>query len=385
MRFIHTADWHLGRKLAGQERTSEIELALQQILRKAQELEVDAVLVAGDIFDSHNPPAEAHRVAYNFFTGLSKAGIPAIAIAGNHDNGEWFESISGLFSMVGVHTLGRPRYAEDGGLLEVPTRSGLLRIGALPFASQRRMVQVHELWTQDPLQRYQGYQALLEEITGDLAKHFRMDSVNVLMSHLTLGAATLSNSEDPYYSREDYALSEQFLPSQAQYIALGHIHKPQQIRSKSNAWYSGSLIQVDFGEAGEDKFFNVIEVEPEYPAKVHQEPLVIHKLLKVLQCTEKELDDVIEAHQDYDGWLKLQIELNAPKPALKEYVQKALPRQALIVEGLLQRSGERPVNRPLEPNVDPVGAFSRYLREKRQIEPSDHILTTFRQLYEANR
>jgi DNA repair protein SbcD/Mre11 len=384
MRLIHTADWHLGRKLAGQERTSEIELALKQILRQAQELETDAVLVAGDIFDHYNPSAEAHRVAYDFFTGLSKAGIPAIAIAGNHDNGDWFESISSLFSMVGVRALGRPRYAEDGGLLEVPTRSGLLRIGALPFASQRRMVQVHELWTQDPLQRYQGYQALLEEITGDLAMHFRVDGVNVLMSHLSLGAATLSNSEDPYYSREDYAISEQFLPSKAQYIALGHVHKPQQIPSKPNAWYSGSLIQVDFGEAGEDKFFNLIEVEPGYPAKVYQEPLKIHKPLKVLRCDEKGLDDVIEAHRDHDGWLKLQVELSAPKPALKEYIQKTLP-QTLIVEGLFQRCETSKVTTPLEPNADPVGAFSRYLRENQQTEPSDHLLETFRKLYEATR
>jgi len=86
MRLIHTSDWHLGRKLKGVDRTPEIALALDEILKYAKEFEVDAIFVSGDIFDVPNPTTEAERVAYDFFYRLNQLSIPSIAIAGNHDS-----------------------------------------------------------------------------------------------------------------------------------------------------------------------------------------------------------------------------------------------------------------------------------------------------------
>ena len=93
MRLIHTADWHLGRRLKGVDRTPEIAAALEQLLSQAKSLQVDAVLIAGDIFDVPNPTAAAERVAYHFFCELEKANIPAVAIAGNHDSSFRIDSI----------------------------------------------------------------------------------------------------------------------------------------------------------------------------------------------------------------------------------------------------------------------------------------------------
>jgi exonuclease SbcD len=115
MRIIHTADWHLGRRFRGIDRTSEIAIALEQILKQAKALDVDAVLVAGDIFDVPNPPAYAERIAYHFFCELQAAGIPAIAIAGNHDSASRIDSIAQLLSLAGVRALGKPRRSADGG------------------------------------------------------------------------------------------------------------------------------------------------------------------------------------------------------------------------------------------------------------------------------
>ena len=139
MRIIHTADWHLGRRFRGIDRTFEIAIALEQILKQAKALDVDAVLVAGDIFDVPNPPAYAERIAYKFFCGMQEAGIPAIAIAGNRDSASRTDSIAQLLSHVGVRALGKPRRAADGSTIILSTNSGKLCVGAMPFASEQRL------------------------------------------------------------------------------------------------------------------------------------------------------------------------------------------------------------------------------------------------------
>lgn len=167
MRLIHTSDWHLGRHLKGKDRTPEIEFALQQLLRQAKELEVAAVLIAGDIFETSNPPAEAERVAYQFFEGLRTAKIPAIAIAGNHDSASRFDGIANLVSLAGVHMLGKPRSVNQGGLISLETPNGRLRVAAMPFASERRLLTVEKI-TQANI-TFLNSLAHSVEMEGDLA------------------------------------------------------------------------------------------------------------------------------------------------------------------------------------------------------------------------
>ena len=146
MRLIHTSDWHLGRRLKGVDRTPEIAFALNELLKQAKSLEVDAVLVAGDIFDVPSPTAEAEKVAYDFFCRLGDAKIPAVVIAGNHDSALRIDGVSLLLSHVGVKALGRPKNMDKGGLIELDTKSGKLCVAAVPFASERRLLKAEDLW-----------------------------------------------------------------------------------------------------------------------------------------------------------------------------------------------------------------------------------------------
>lgn len=136
MRLIHTSDWHLGRRLKGEDRTPEIAAALDELLNQAKTLEVDAVLVAGDIFDVPSPPAEAEQVAYNFFCQLREYRIPAVVIAGNHDSAFRIDGVSKLLSHVGVQALGRPQRANKGGVITLDTPSGKLCVAAMPLSRE---------------------------------------------------------------------------------------------------------------------------------------------------------------------------------------------------------------------------------------------------------
>lgn len=381
MRFIHTSDWHLGRKLKGEERTPEIALALDELFKQAKELSVDAVLVAGDIYDVPNPPAEAEHVAYNFFSKLKEANIPAVIIAGNHDSAFRLDGIAKLLSYIGVKVLGRPQKAASGGVINLDTASGKLCIAAMPFASERRLLKYEDLWTKDDLEQRQHYRYCVQKFISDLATSFRDDTVNVLMAHMTLEGTTRAYSEVDYYTRDNYILSGQMLPSTAQYIALGHIHKPQQVSHSAPTYYSGSLIQVDFGEAGEDKGFYLVDVEPSRPAKVEFRTIPCQKQLKVIQCNEDNLSEILEENREHPGYLKVIVELNSRKLGLADMVRKVCP-QALVIEPKYLKTEQDKFELPENYQFNAEEEFRRFYLQRQGTEIPPAVLEVFTQLHQ---
>ena len=383
MRLIHTADWHLGRRFRGIDRTPEIASALDQLLKQAITLEVDAVLIAGDIFDVPNPPAYAERIAYKFFCGLQEAGIPAIAIAGNHDSASRTDSIAQLLAHVGVRALGKPRRAADGGTIILNTNSGKLCVGAMPFASEQRLLDADAFWHKDDVDRRSSYREIVADLLEDLTSNFRDNSVNILMGHLSINGARLAKSEAPYYTRDKYLLSPQTLPPEAQYIALGHIHIHQRIAKNSPAYYSGSLIQLDFGEAEQEKGFVLIELEPGSTAKVEFKPLICQRPLKVLKCNSENLDKTLEANQYHPGFLKVIVQMQSPEIGLADRVRQ-ICSQALLVEPrypeLQPENLAEATN--IDPNkFDPLEEFCNYYQHKLGTTPKPAVLEEFEKLY----
>jgi exonuclease SbcD len=383
MRLLHTSDWHLGRKLKGVDRTPEIELALAEILQYAKDYEVDAVLVAGDIFDIPNPTTEAERVAYDFFYNLNQLSIPSVAIAGNHDSATRIDSLAHLLSLAGVRALGRPRVAEEGGVINIDTASGKLCVGAMPFASERRLLAAEDIWNKDALEQRNSYKEVVTYVLQNLAAAFKTDAVNVMMAHMTLEGAKFTGSEAAFYSGDIYSFSGQAIPSECQYMGLGHIHKPQQIPNASPTYYSGSLIQVDFGEVGEEKGFNVIEVETGRPAKVNFQPLTCHKPLKRVECHIEQLDEYLEANRDYVGYLKFAIAVDTPPMGLADRVRKACP-QAVMVEPKLIQSQSAKIMEPKEGDrddrFDAIAEFQKFYSD-REKNLSPDVIEAFKNLY----
>lgn len=383
MRLIHTADWHLGRRFRGIDRTSEIAIALEQILTQAKTLDVDAVLIAGDIFDIPNPPAYAERIAYEFFCKLEAAGIPAIMIAGNHDSAARIDSIAQLLSHVGVRALGKPRRAAEGGSLVLNTKSGKLCIGALPFASEQRLLDANTQWAAGDTERRANYRDIIAALFQDLVSEFRDDTVNILMGHLSIEGARLAKSESAYYTQAKYLLSPQTLPPEAQYIALGHIHIHQRLSKTVPAYYSGSLIQLDFGEAEQEKGFVLIEVEPGSQAKIEFKPLLCQKPLKVVKCQLDNLDESLAAHQYHPGFLKVIVELDSPQIGLADRIRQ-ICSQAVFVEPRYpeRRTNLEPEPTLLDPNkFDPVEEFCNYYHNRLGTAPKPAILEEFKNLY----
>jgi exonuclease SbcD len=381
MRLLHTADWHLGRRLKGVDRTPELETALNELLDSAIALEVDAMLIAGDIFEVPNPPAEAERVAYRFFQRLQAAKIPAVLIAGNHDSASRIDGLAGLLALAGIDALGRPRAAHKGGVITLETRGGKLCVGALPFASERRLLSAEELWELDDQEQRRHYREAITQILRTLTNGFDHSGVNVLMAHMAIDSAKLAHSEAAFYTRDAYALSENTLPGAAQYIALGHIHTPQVIQAAAPTRYAGSLIQLDFGEAGEQKGFQLIELEAGRPARMEFKPLNCHNPLLTLHCHAGNLDEQLEAHKEHPGYLKVIVTLDTPLVGLAERVRK-ICKQALVIEPRYPER-EAAASTALDPNTtSPQEAYRRYYRDRLGNAPSSNVMNAFTSLYE---
>jgi exonuclease SbcD len=204
--------------------------------------------------------------------------------------------------------------------------------------------------------------------------------VNIIMAHLTVAKAKRAYSEVDYYTQAIYRLPLQTLPAQAQYIALGHIHKPQQIPYIVPTAYSGSLIQLDFGEVEEEKGFNLITVEPGNPAQVEFKPLSCQKPLMVVRCQESEIENTLEAYQDQPGFLKVIVELETPIVGLSEKVRKICP-QALMVEAQYKTPKADTPTQEMQP-FDPVDAFRHYWQEHIGTTLKPSVIEAFEQLYQ---
>jgi DNA repair protein SbcD/Mre11 len=380
MRLLHTADWHAGRVLRGMDRTPEIRAALQEMLQVAVSERVDAVLVAGDLFDSPNPSADAENAVYEFFLRLGEHNIPSVVIAGNHDSPRRLDSVAGLLGGVGATVLGEVKSSLNAVTLDLEV--GRLIVGAFPFLSERRLVKAADLVdsTLDTGAWKQKFREGMGFFMNRLEAGFRADAVNVMMLHTALDGGELSGSEFTFHVSNSYCVDPGAMPSTAQYVALGHLHKPQQLRDGPPVVYSGSAIQLDFGEAGEQKRVVIVEAQPGRRARLHEVGLQSGKTLKNVRVDVDTLERRLEEYRAFDGWLKVTVKLDHALPGLKDRVLKVLPNVLAVEVELSDGAVAFEGAKPEAPVLEPLEAFKRFYQEARQKDAPEELLRAFAEL-----
>ena len=163
-------------------------------------------------------------------------------------------------------------------------------------------------------------------------------------------------------------------------MALGHIHRPQQIANAAPTYYSGSLIQVDFGEVGEEKGFNLIDVEVGRPAKVQFQQLTCQKPLKRVECHIDQLDEQLEIHRDYVGYLKFAIAVDAPQIGLADRVRKVCPQAVMVEPKLIQRESAKIPETEISDRFDPIAEFQKFYSDREKTLSPD-VMVAFQNLY----
>lgn len=378
MKIVHTSDWHIGRRWKGIQRLDELEAVLDHLAAFIEEHSIDLVLHTGDVFESRNPPAEAEQLVNRFLVRVGRTGAHMLVIAGNHDDPLRLDARSLLTEFVNVQILGRPRPASRGGARTLATRCGERAIiAALPFASPGAWVSALDLAGEEASARSK-YARMFERAVQDLCGAFQPDAVNLLMAHTHIEGAVFGESERRVHIGEDWAALPESLPSTASYVALGHIHRPQKIDVPVPAYYAGSLLQMDFGEAGEEKSFVVVTASPGKTATVEHIPYEGGLPLVDLRATLAELEETADQYRT--GWLRVTVPLTEKDPDLNRKVRELLPN-ALVVRAELPEVEEPPEIR-LEPGISPVGHYRAYHLRVHQQEADWAVLETFQNLYD---
>ncbi len=347
MRFLHTADWHVGKTLKGHSRLDEQEQVLREIVRVVREQELDAVLVAGDLYDSAAPSAPAQKLVVRTLMALAGTGAEVVVIAGNHDHAPTFDAYRPFAGAAGVTLVGSVRSAEQGGVVEFTARTGEpVTVAVLPFVSSRYAVRAAELVANTPAEHTGAYDQQLRDILAVLTGGFRTDAVNLVMAHLTVLNATFGGGERTAQSIFEYAVPATVFPPDAHYVALGHLHRRQVMAAPSPVHYCGAPLAVDFGEQDYEPVVCLVEATPTTPARVTDIPITAARRLRTLRGTVEELG----ALAGTVGEDLLRVWVREPARAgLREEVTDLLPN-ALEVridpEFATPVSGSRPASGP---------------------------------------
>lgn len=324
MKLLHTSDWHVGKTLKGRHRLDEQQAVLAEIVGLAVTHEVDAILVAGDLYENVAPTADAQQLVVRTLLKLAREGIEVIAIAGNHDHGPTFEAYRPLMRQAGIQLVGLARPADRGGVHRFRARSTGEEavVATLPFLSQRYAVRAAQVITNTPAENVGAYDQHVREVLANLTAGFGDQSVNLAMAHLTCIGGSLGGGEREAQSIMEYSVPAAIFPLHTHYVALGHLHRRQTLPAPAPVHYSGAPLAVDFGEQDNDNVVCLVEVSPDRPAHVTDLPISSGRRLRTITGTVEQLLADPDAYGD--DFLRLRI-TQAAYAGLREQVLEKLP------------------------------------------------------------
>jgi DNA repair protein SbcD/Mre11 len=375
MRILHTGDWHVGKTLARRSRIEEAREALKTVVSVATEHDVDAVLVCGDVFEHLSPSPDAEQVVYEVLLAFAEKKIPVVVLAGNHDHPQRWHAIEPLLGPFAVHVVPDVRRPDLGGILEISARDGSTsaQIAVLPWVTERRLIGAAELMglAEEPFQTYAAEVARLLEA---LCAAFDPKVCNVLAGHLYVSGAKPAGSERQLTIGDLFAVAPQAIPATPQYVALGHVHRPQRVPGVGvPARYAGSLLQLDFGEAGQEKSLVLVDLIPGKPAKVEEIPIRAGRSLIDVRGTLHELEQYSRTVDE--AFLRVFLVCERPQAGLGDQVREILPN-ALEVHLDYQR--QEPESRKWDrKQLSPRELFERYYRERHEAMADRELLELF--------
>ena len=343
VRFFHTSDWHLGQFFYNHSRQYEHEQFLAWLLLQIKEKQPHALLIAGDIFDVINPASAAQKQLYQFLADAHHLApqMQTLMIAGNHDSGYRIEQVEPLLEKYNARTIGVIHKTSDGQLdldrLLLPIYDEHQRIVAwcltLPFLRPAEITGVNEQTNNS--QNAIAY--LHQQLIAEAKKRKTDDQALILMSHAHMQGGETSDSERPIIIGNEEALSTALFDDVIDYVALGHLHKPQKVQH-SHIRYSGSPIPLSFSEINYKHQIVEVIIDPrkQDKSRFHFEPLAIPRSIQ-LHKIRGELDDVLlqlkaladgEITQiDQREYVDIEYHtLTPPQPNLRQQFEDALPQ-----------------------------------------------------------
>ncbi len=323
VRILHTGDWHLGKNLEGQSRMDEQEEFLKDFVNIVEENNIDLVIIAGDVYDTSNPPARAEKMFYDTLKRLSRNGERlTLVISGNHDNPERLVAAGPLAMDHGIIMVGTPktvvqsgvygkhRLIESGeGFIEIEVNGERSVILTVPYPSEKRLNEILYSGMESEEEKLMSYSDRIHELFHSLESQYREDTINLVVSHLFAMGSEESGSERSIQLGGSYIVNGSCFPKSAQYIALGHVHKPQIVPgTNKRARYSGSPLHYNKKEISFKNKCFIVDVKPGEDSVIEEVEIKVYKPIEVWKCNGVE-EAILkcEENMDRDCWVYLEI------------------------------------------------------------------------------
>ncbi|WP_066016344.1 exonuclease subunit SbcD [Endozoicomonas atrinae] len=340
MRILHTSDWHLGQHFMGKSRESEHQAFLDWLIELVKEQHIDALIIAGDIFDTGTPPSYARRLYSRFIVSLQNTPCQQlVVIGGNHDSVATLNESKELLACLNTFVVGGVSKESQDQVLVLKNSQGDpgAAICAIPFVRPRDVLESQAGESgEDKQQALQQaiaahYQAIYTE-----AEKLAGDQLPIIATgHLTTVGGQLTESVREIYIGTLSAFPVSAFPK-AHYIALGHLHRPQIVAKQEHIRYSGSPIPLSFDEAGTDKQVIIVDFKKNELNKIESVMVPVFRPLISLKGSLDSIDQQLatltgEKHQsELNPWLEIEITTEAYLHDLQSRVEQLI----LAREGL---------------------------------------------------
>lgn len=382
MRALHTSDWHVGKRIGRYDRADEYREVIDEVVAIATDENVDIVLHSGDLFDRPVPPVEALDIAFTGLVRLTDHGRrPVVVIAGNHDSAGFFEALAPFMRSQGIYLVGEIKRPEDGAVLEIETQAGRAVVSCFPFLREGRAFHVWDAVEEHYKQYADRLRGISEAYSNYASELAGADAVQFLVAHFLVGGAKVHGHGAPRGERslhmgEAYTATSEAIPPGPQYVALGHIHAPQPVPgAKVPAEYAGSLLELDFGEAGEDKRVVVVDVEPGRPASVRSVALTGGR--RLVRATG-EWGDLLVRDDLRESYLDLTVSTAGPDPGLVDRARAEF--EHLVNVRAEYPRAESDAKSRLGQTLDEL--YGAYYLESEGVEAPPELLNAFREVME---
>lgn len=314
LRVFHTADWHLGQRFSHFERGDEHQRFLDFLLQKIDEREPDILIIAGDIFDTTNPPQTAQQMYYDFLARLRRSPLRhVVVVAGNHDSPRLIEAPRELLRSLNIHVVGfAPPNPADCvlNLMDSRTQKHVATIAAVPFLRETdvRKTVAGENYREISRRIVEGITDYYVQIDRLLSE--TQSGIPVIATgHLFAQGLADNESEEIIHVGNQGKVPASVFPKQAAYVALGHIHRQQAVGGQQNIRYSGSPIALSFSEAGQKKCLIEIDFKSDSLDRINHIPIPQFRRLHRLRANSAvELAKKLESFSrdsELEDWIEV--------------------------------------------------------------------------------
>ena len=392
MRFIHTSDWHLGKHLEGHSRIEEQKKFCRDFIDIVNEKNIDMVIIAGDIYDTSNPPAEAEKLFYKTVSELSADGERCVVvISGNHDSPDRISAVAPLAYEQGILIFGKPMSKTEKGVFKgfeiTEAKEGLTKLNikgekvgiiTLPYPSEKRLNEAID--AEDDAERQKSYSQKIGDIFRNLEKDLEDDAVNIAVSHLFVIGGESSDSERPIQLGGSLLVERRDLPQNVNYTALGHLHKPQKASELGCAYYSGSPLQYSKSERIYSKGAKIVEIHRGEKPVLEDVEFENYKPIELFKCRGiDEAVEICEKNSERDIWAYF--EIKTKEVISREDIKRMKKNISDIIEIRPIIEGEEVKIEDIEIKTKSMGElFQDFYKFNRGAEPSGKVMSTFMEL-----